>query len=196
MVCEASAKERVKFALGWMLVVGVLAVIVSACDGGAKGSGDTDPPPPPPPPTYDYIEQEWNDELGTAHFLTVLPISSQEDLLGSFTPPLDIDCYEFFIDPALGATSIWFNFMLECDPFISTKVKLWQTIVNEQGIFSGYQNLGTWVASDGLLIVVDEEIPYDEFYNNDLFIEIIPWNGPADPPPSTDLTYILDFWNS
>ena len=177
-----------------LIGIGILGV---SCNHNSEPSdGDPCDPPPPPPPSNDHEEQEPNDELEEAQFLAILPINSQQNLLGSFWLPQDVDCYSFFIAPALGATSVEFNFMLECDPFVNPKVRLWQTTIDSQGTPTGHQLLGTWVADDGKLVVVDERIPYDEFFNNDLIMQIIPWGGLADPPPDTDLTYVLDFWSS
>jgi hypothetical protein len=170
-----------------------IALFALSCEGKQiEGGGSTGPPPP----TYDHEEQEPNDELNFPQFLDLLPTSNQQDLIGSFSLPQDTDCYGFFLFPAVGGTSVWFNFMLECDPFINPKVRLWQSVVDAQGIPTGHQLLGTWVADDGLLVVVDEEIPYDSFFNNDLIMQILPWGGLADPPPNIDLTYSLDFWSS
>lgn len=168
-----------------------LALFVLSCGG---KHGDKGGRRPPPPPTYDHVEREPNDELHSPQFLDLLPTSNQQNLLGSFWVPQDVDCYGFFLFPATDPISIRFSFILECDPFINPKVRLWQTIVDAQGTPTGHQLLGTWVALDGLLVVVDEEIPYDSFFSNDLIMQIIPWGGLADPPPNTDLTYILDYW--
>jgi len=188
--------RRVRITSALTIVLGFLIsfVILAGCGPTSKPSNG--PPDPPKPPEYDHTEQEPNDELGIAQLLSVLPETNPENLIGSFSPPVDHDCYAFFLDLPAGVTSTLFNFTLDSDISINPKVKLWQTVVDEQGIFTGYQNLGTWVASDGMLVVLNEEVPYDEFYNNDLIMEIVPWGGPADPPPNIDLTYTLEFWSN
>ena len=186
--------RRVKLVSSLVVVLGfVLSFIMSGCGGSSvpsDGPGD-----PPDPPEYDYTEQEPNNSLEQAQFLTVLPVSNTENLLGDFfSSAEDMDCYAFFLNPSRGSESTLFNFTVATDTIINPRVKLWQTIVNDKGIPTGHQLLGTWVSTNGNLVALDVEIPYDEFYNNDLIMEIKPFGGPGDP--GARLTYILNFWSN
>jgi hypothetical protein len=189
--------RRVKLVSSLVVALGfALSIILSVGCGGSSspsnGSGD-----PPDPPEYDYTEQEPNNSLETAQFLTVLPVSNTENLLGDFNNSAnDKDCYAFFLNPPLGAESTLFNFTVETDASNTQTqvlpVKLWQTVVDDTGIITGHQLLGTWVSSNGTVVALDVEIPYDAFYNNDLIMEIDPlsWSSPLSG------TYILDFWSN
>ena len=167
------------------------AALLTGCGGTSvpsDGPGD-----PPADPEYDYTEVEPNNTLKTAQFLTVLPVSNTENLLGDFfSSAEDIDCYAFFLNPATGAESTLFNFTVETDASNTPRVKLWQTVVDDTGIITGHQLLGTWVSSNGTVVALDVEIPYDAFYNNDLIMEIDPlsWSSPLSG------TYILNFWSN
>tara|TARA_B110000285_G_C15104670_1_gene607227 strand:- start:121 stop:684 length:564 start_codon:yes stop_codon:yes gene_type:complete len=186
--------RRVKLVSSLVVVLGfVLSFIMSGCGGSSVPSDG--PGEPPTDPEYDYTEMEPNNSLETAQFLTVLPVSNTQNLLGDYNNSADDkDCYAFFLSPPIGAKSTLFNFIVEPDPsfqWAGSRVKLWQTIVDDKGNPTGYQLLGTWVANSvgGTLAVFDIEIPYDEFYNNDLIMKMsTPYQGPS--------TYILDFWSN
>jgi len=175
------------------LIILVGIAILGCTQGTTVGHDDDCDDPPPPPPSYDYEEDEPNDTLEEAQFITLLPVYSSEEIHGTFWLPYDADCYSYFLNPPLGAEQIWFHFVLECDPTVNPKVKAWQTIYDDFGTEQGHQLLGTWVASDGQLVVLDLFVPYDSFYNNDLLLEIIPWAGLRDTPLIDD-EYILEFW--
>ena len=185
--------RRVKLVSSLVVALGfALSILLSAGCGGSSVPSDG-PGEPPDPPEYDYTEQEPNNSLETAQFLTVLPVSNTENLLGDFfSSAEDIDCYAFFLNPATGAESTLFNFTVETDASLWPWVKLWQTVVDDTGIITGHQLLGVWASSNGTVVALDVEIPYDAFYNNDLIMEIDPlsWSSPLSG------TYILNFWSN
>jgi len=152
------------------------------------GGGD-----PPDPPSYDYEEQEPNDDLWTAQGITVLPVWNSETIQGQHWLPVDTDCYWFFLEPPLGVDRVVFNLLLETDPSLLPKIRLWQTRFNTAGVAIGHQLKGTWVGQDGLLSILNFDVEYDFFTNNDLLIELIPWGGIRDTPLADD-TYLIDFW--
>jgi len=168
------------------------AAVLTGCGGTSvpsDGPGD-----PPADPEYDYTEVEPNNRLETAQFLTVLPVSNAQNLLGDFNNSAnDTDCYAFFLNPANnGVESTLFNFTVETDASLWPWVKLWQTVVDDTGIITGHQLLGVWASNNGTVVALDVEIPYDAFYNNDLIMEINPlsWSSPLSG------RYILNFWSN
>ena len=86
-----------------------------------------------------------------------------------------------------------FNLVLETDPSIMPKIKLYHSKYNAEGEVTGYKHLGTWVGEDGYLTILNFDVEYNFFTNNDLFIELTPWIGLRDTPLPDD-SYLLDFW--
>ena len=130
--------RRVKLVSSLVVALGfALSIILSAGCGGSSVPSDG-PGEPPDPPEYDYTEQEPNDTLETAQFLTVLPVSNNQNLLGDFNNSAnDTDCYAFFLNPANnGIESTLFNFTVETDASLWPWVKLWQTVVDDTGIIT------------------------------------------------------------
>ena len=176
-------------------LVAMLLVLGYSCNDTVSTIGDGDPPPPPPPPAYDYNEQEPNDTLVDAQAITILPMWNPEDIGGTFLIPKDSDCYWFFLAPPAGVTQLNFNMLLETDPILLPKVRMYQTIYDDFGDPAGYTLIGTWVGLDGDLVILDVEVPYDNLTNNDLFIKLDPWGGLIDVPLPDD-TYVIDFWTN
>lgn len=170
-----------------------LLQIMGSCGGGSSGGdGGGDPPDPP---TYDYVENEPNNTLEDAQFITVLPTFALQNIGGTLWVPQDTDCYAFFLSPPIGDSEVNFNIALETDPILNPKIRLYQTVVDDTGTPTGYQLLGTWVGLDGELGIFDFEVPYDAFYNNDLLLKLEGWGGLMDVPLPDD-TYTLEFWSN
>ena len=172
--------------LSLLFLLGVLGCTVEQVvdDGG----GD-----PPDRPTYDYEEQEPNDELENAQAIPVLPVWTSETIQGNHWLPADLDCYWFFLDPPLGVEMVSFNLILETDPSIMPKIKLYQSKYNAEGDVTGYKHKGTWVGEDGYLTLLNFDVEYDPLTNNDLLIELTPWGGLRDTPLPDD-SYLIEFW--
>ena len=185
-------KPRVASIL-FLLLVSMWMLGVACNQNSAPSHGHDDGDDPPAPPSYDYEEQEPNDDLWNAQWITVLPVWDSETIQGNHWLPVDLDCYWFFLDPPLGVKSVSFNLMLETDSSLLPKIKLWQTIFDGGGVAIGHQLKGTWVGEDGYLAILNFEVEYDFFTNNDLLIEVIPWGGLRDTPLADD-TYLIDFW--
>jgi len=169
-----------------------LLQIMGACGGGSSSSDD--PGGPPPPPVYDYEEQEPNDGLWTPQAITVLPKWDSETIQGHHWLPADTDCYWFFLEPPAGADTVRFNLVLETDPSIMPKIKLWQTRYDLTGTSTGHILRGIWVGENGYLFIDEFDVEYGgQLADNDLIIELIPWGGVRDTPLADD-EYLLDFW--
>jgi len=109
---------------------------MGSCGGsnsGGDGGGD-----PPDPPTYDYVENEPNNTLEDAQFITVLPTFTLKNIGGTLWLPQDADCYAFFLSPPRGDSEVIFNVALETDPILNPKIRLYQTVVDETGTPTGY----------------------------------------------------------
>ena len=174
----------------------LLILIGAGCNKHTIITDDDGGDDPPPPPVYDHYEEEPNDELEDAQFITVLPnFAGPEVIQGEHWVPYDPDCYQFWLDPSMSHPSIHVSINLLTDPILSPKLKLWQTTYDAVGNPDGYILRGTWVGQDGYLFIDAFEVAYGGLLvDNDLIIELIPWGGIGDPPLLDD-EYLLEFWS-
>jgi len=168
-------------------LIPLLLLLLVGCGPSAGGGSNNDPPPPPPGP--DYTEQEPNDDFIAANFITLLPLVGNTETIGGHTDQYDADFFLFFLNPNPGVTEIPMNIVVETEFFfLAPKVRLYQTIYNDLGVPTGdHQLLGQFVGTDGELIILDWPVPYDSFYNNDLFV-VLESFGPGQEE------YELEFW--
>ena len=192
MVCEASAKERVKFALGWMLVVCVLAVIVSACDGGAKGSGDGDPPPVE---TCDFYESfVGHQSPDTAQFITTLPVFSEYSLCGNNThiyiseTVVEVDQDHYLFPLVSLADVMTVNFTVNT-------VKDHTPVVDFYTVYDGLPpvQVGHFIGTLTNLTILDWPVLLLGDFQNDLIVRVSSYvSVPFDASSSEN--YTLKFW--
>jgi hypothetical protein len=180
------------------ILVGLLT-LAFGCVGSGGDSNDADEPPvdPPRPTVATYYDEEPNDTLAQAQFLTILPIPQGESIWGTLEAYNDTDAYYFFLHPGVSPDKgedwvadiekLLFNFVLEGD-VISPRVSLYQTVFDDIGLPTGeYKQVGIYIGYDGFLLEYDISVPYDAFYNLDLFF-IVQGIG-------VDVGgYTVDFW--
>ena len=183
------------------IAVGLLTIALGCGGEGGSSSSEPDEPTvdPPRPEVYNYYDEEPNDTLAEAQFLTILPVPEGESIGGVLEVYDDIDVYYFFLHPGVSPDKLesWapdvsklkFNFVLEGEIY-APQVSLYQTVFDEVGLPTGeYKQVGIYIGYnvDGYLIEYDISVPYDEFHNVDLFF-IVQGFGIEDG------TYSIDFW--
>lgn len=171
-------------------LIPLLILLLIGCGQSSDGGSNNEPPPPPPPPPGpDYPEQEPNNDFNTANFVTLLPLLGNSETIGGQTDKYDEDFFFFFLNPNLGVTEISINIVVETEFFLlAPRVSLYQTIFDEFGEPTGnHQLLGQFMGTDGELVILGWPVPYDYFYNNDLFIVLESFGVGVDE-------YELEFW--
>ena len=186
----------------YKIAVGLLTIALGCGGEGGSSSNEPDEPTvdPPRPEIYNYYDEEPNDILAEAQFLTILPVPEGESIGGSLEAYDDTDIYYFLLHPGVSpdkeeeredgvsdVEKLLFNFVLEGD-VLSPQVSLYQTVFDDLGLPTGeYRQVGIYIGYSGFLVEYDISVPYDSFHNLDLFL-IVQGIG-------VDVgSYTVDFW--
>ena len=145
--------------LNYILFPWLFAFLASCgSDGPSNNNEEVEPPAPP---IYDYEEDEPNNTLINANFITALP-SDMQTVHGFISPPDGADCFYFFLNALPGDTEIHLTFRVDMTYYTTPKVTLYQTMYDELGAVTGeYRQIGTFVGEESFLGVIQWPIPYD-----------------------------------
>ena len=166
-----------KFLFLFNAAVFAFLMLFVGCNANSEPSDrDYDGPPPPPPSCEGFQEMEPNDMHSMANFVSHLPVLQGEEVCGTWIyqndGPAGKDYYHFYLNPKPGVEEIKLNLVLECEETTVPVAYLSQTVYDQEGYPTGYNNIGTLYGVHGELIILDFSIPYDFLEKNDLFIRL------------------------